>query len=215
MDQPQAISVFALGKVTPEDASALAARFPKLELLAVDLPADADLSAQQAQLRAVVNSASHDWILIMRGGENAAPDLADEMATALAPPARAWGFRLRVVPTSGGEPLLLPLAHGGEIRLFHRRHVRFDVRQKTGEMNVEGAVVRLQAPLRMEAFASENEHREWLRAHAVPQSLPRRILLFTKNAIVSGALWRSRATLRYLWIEAGWDRTAPGISRID
>jgi hypothetical protein len=209
MDQPLAISVFALGRVTPEDASALAGRFPKIELLAVDLPADADLSAQQAQLRAVVNSASHDWILVMRGGESADSALTDEMAGALTPPARAWGFRLRVVPTCGGAPLLLPLAHGGEIRLFHRRHVRFDVRNQTGEMNVEGAVVRLLAPLRMEAFASEQEHREWLSAHGVPHSLPRRIVIFARNAIVSGALWRSRTTLRYLWTEAGWDRTAP------
>ncbi|MFN2441506.1 MAG: hypothetical protein ABR517_02365 [Thermoanaerobaculia bacterium] len=210
MSHPPALSVFALGKVSPEDIHALASHLPALELLAVDLPSDANLGEQQAQLRAVVNSASHDWILIMRGGETVDAALAEEIAATLAPPSRAWGTRLRVVPTYGGSPLILPVAHGGEIRLFHRRHVRFDVRNQTGEMNVEGAVVRLHSPLRMEAYANAEEHREWLAAHAVPQSGARRALIFAKNAVASGAIWRSRATLRYLWVEAGWDRTTPG-----
>lgn len=206
------LSIFALGHVTGDDVAALPERFAATELLAIDLPADADLSESQSLLRTSVNSARHDWIFLVRGGEVVGGDLAEEMKGALAAPPRAWGFRLRVTPTYGGDPLLLPVRHGGEIRLFHRRHVRFDVRNRTGEMNVEGAVVRLQHALTMEAFPSAEAHRAWLEPRAKRRPALGRIALFVRNAIVSGALWRSPATLRFLWIEAGWNRTPSGKS---
>ena len=65
------------------------------------------------------------------------------------------------------------------------------------------------------SFASVEEHREYLAKNAVPHSLLRRLLLFAqprwhdpgemvKIAIVTRA--HDANTLRYLWIEAGYDQ---------
>ncbi len=203
---PRGVTVLTLGEIRDDDAAALRAHFTAVEVLAIDLAADASLPASQPKLRAEVNRASHDWILLLREGERVAARLAAEMGASVTEPAKAWGFRLRSVPTCGGKPLLLDTGLSGEIRFFHRRHARFDLRGR-GEMNVEGTVLRLREPLERELFASDEAHRAWLAAHGVPHSGVRRVLLFAKRALAARAL-RSRATLRWIWDETGWDRGA-------
>jgi hypothetical protein len=52
-------------------------------------------------------------------------------------------------------------------------------------------------------FATAEEHRAHLAAKAAPHSWLRRVLLFTSYALSTRA--RDRNTLRYLWVEAGYD----------
>jgi hypothetical protein len=52
-------------------------------------------------------------------------------------------------------------------------------------------------------FATAEEHRAHLAAKAAPHSTLRRVLLFLSYAVTTKA--RDANTLRYLWIEAGFD----------
>jgi hypothetical protein len=56
-------------------------------------------------------------------------------------------------------------------------------------------------------FVSSQEHREYLAKTGVPHSALRHVLLFTRYAL--GARTFDVSTLRYLWIEAGFDSTPP------
>lgn len=197
------ITLFVLGAMQPGAAEALHARF-EVEQRPSSL-ASGDLGSQQSVLRAAVNLAASDWILVLREREHVSDELAREIESVTADPPRAWGFRLRTVMTYGGEPLRLDAPSASEIRLFHRRHVRFDLRDRRKEMNVEGAVVRLTSPLLHSAWLDSAEHRAFLRENAIPHSAVRRILLFMRAVARHRALF-SGPTLRYLWIEAGWDR---------
>jgi hypothetical protein len=58
-------------------------------------------------------------------------------------------------------------------------------------------------PLRSVSFDSVEEHRAYLEKNAVPHSMLRRLLLFAHDAAVTRA--RDANTLRYLWLEAGFD----------
>jgi hypothetical protein len=109
--------------------------------------------------------------------------------------AQAWGFRARVEALYAGKPIRIA-ADAGELRLFHRRHLL-----RRGELGVQGAVVRLRTPLRARTFDSPAEHRAYLEKSAVPHSSLRRALLF-----LSRARTLDRNTLRYLWIDAGFDQ---------
>jgi hypothetical protein len=51
-------------------------------------------------------------------------------------------------------------------------------------------------------FDSADEHRAYLEKSGVPHSLLRHALLFLRNARTF-----DRNTLRYLWIEAGFDKS--------
>ena len=103
-----------------------------------------------------------------------------------------------------GPGALQPLgSDAGELRLFHRRHLL-----RRGELGVQGTVVRLRSPLQARTFDSAAEHREYLAKHAVPHSSLRRMLLFLRNARTFDA-----NTLRYLWIEAGFDHGGERASR--
>ncbi|HEY0592163.1 MAG TPA: hypothetical protein VGE86_05615 [Thermoanaerobaculia bacterium] len=198
------VTVFTLGGIREGAGAALRDSFSAVEVLPIDLPPGASLAASQPALRAEVNRAANDWILLLREGERVTARGAAEMGASVTEPPKAWGFRLRIAPTCGGAPLLLDPGISGEIRFFHRRHARFDLRGR-GEMNVEGTVLRLREPLERELFASHEAHRAWLAAHGVPHSALRRTLLFAKRALVTRALFRSGTTLRWLWDEAGWD----------
>lgn len=200
------VTVFTLGGIREGAVDRLAETFGSVEVLPLDLDRDASLSDAQPALRAAVNRASHDWVLLLRDGEGVPAPAAAELSASVTEPPKAWGFRLRVQPSCGGRPLLLDPALSGEIRFFHRRHARFDLRGRGAEMNVEGTVLRLREPLGREMFASHEAHRAWLATHGVPHSSLRRVLLFAKRAWVSRALLGSRVSLRDLWDEAGWDR---------
>jgi len=120
---------------------------------------------------------------------------ADRLAAEIAAVSNAWGFRIRVIPLYAGKPLRLG-DPSSEVRLFQRRHLL-----RRGELTVEGTVVRLTNPIQALTFASSDEHREYLEQHGVPHSALRRVLLFLRNARTL-----DRNTLRYLWIEAGFDQ---------
>ncbi|HSN67609.1 MAG TPA: hypothetical protein VLV48_00065 [Thermoanaerobaculia bacterium] len=198
------VTVFTLGALAPPATEPLNAHFSAVEVLPLELPPGASLAASQPALRAAVNRAANDWILILREGERVTPAAAAAMGAAVPDPPTAWGFRLKIQPSCGGRPLRLESALSGEIRFFHRRHARFDLRGRGAEMNVEGTVLRLREPIEREMFASDDAHRAWLARTGVPQSTLRRALLFARRAVAARALG-SAPTLRYLWDEAGWD----------
>lgn len=193
----QQLSVVTLGHVHVEDLTALTPHFVKVEQLVLDVAPREELVKHRAELNRAIDAASGDWILIVREREVVDDALAAEIAAATLA-GKARGFRIRSVPFYAGKPLRLGAS--AELRLLHRRYyMRF-----AKEMQVQGTVVRLEQPLRSQSFASADEHRAWLEKNAVPHSLLRRALLFAHDAVATRA--RDVNTLRYLWIEAGFDK---------
>jgi len=151
-------------------------------------------------LNRAVDAATADWLLVVREREVVDEPLAIEIAEVAeaAKAAKAWGFRIRSVPIYVTRPLKLG-AEDGELRLFHRRHFL-----RRGELSVQGTVVRLKNVLRSISFDSYAAHREQLAKTGVPHSGLRHLLLFIRYAL--GARTFEANTLRYLWIEAGFDQ---------
>lgn len=190
------LSIVTLGHVHTEDLTALTPHFDGLEQLVLDVPPRDALGDHRAELNRAVDAASADWILIVRERETIDDLLAKEIAGA-ANAAHAWGFRIRSVPFYAGKPLRIG-REDGELRLFHRRHFI-----RRGELAVQGTVIRLGNSFHSVTFASSEEHRDYLAKQAAPRSALRRALLFVRYVLSSGA--RDANTLRYLWIEAGFD----------
>ena len=69
---------------------------------------------------------------------------------------------------------------------------------------MQGTVVRLKNALCAISFDSPSVHREQLAKSGVPHSGLRHVLLFIRYAV--GARTFDANTLRYLWIEAGFDQ---------
>jgi len=189
------LSIVSLGEVHASSFEPLAVHLTHLEQVVTSLAPRADLTNVRAELNRAIDAAAHDWILILREREAADAGLAAEIAGSMGA-ADAWGFRIRVQPLYGGKPLRLG-SDAGELRLFHRRHLL-----RRGELVVQGTVIRLKHPLRARTFDSADEHRAYLAKHAVPHSSVRRVLRFLRNARTFDA-----NTLRYLWIEAGYDQS--------
>ncbi|HEX2120260.1 MAG TPA: hypothetical protein VHL59_01335 [Thermoanaerobaculia bacterium] len=190
------LSIVTLGHVHTEDLTALTPHFDGLEQLVLDVPPRNALTDHRAELNRAVDAASADWILVVRERETIDDALAKEIAGA-ANAANAWGFRIRSVPFYAGKPLRIG-RDDGELRLFHRRHFI-----RRGELAVQGTVIRLGSSFHSVTFASPEEHRDYLARQATPRSAIRRALLFVRYVLGSGA--RDANTLRYLWIEAGFD----------
>lgn len=199
-----ALTILSLGPLNSGSVDSLRAVASAVEVIELDLPPLSHLPASSAVLNRAIEAASYPWILVLRGGERISPDLAAEIAHVAVETPGSWGFRLRSVPYYAGRPLLLGDRSDGEIRLIHRRRCRFVTGKP--EVNVPGTIVRLSQHLRQETFASPAEHRRFLETRSVPHSLLRRMLLFTRNAVATGSLLRDWNTLRYLWIEAGFDQ---------
>jgi hypothetical protein len=195
------LSIIALGHVHTEAIEPLTAHLTRLEQVVTNLDPRVSLIESRGELNRAVDAAAHDWILIMREREVIDAALAEEIARSMAG-SGAWGFRLRVVPVYAGKPLRLG-SDAGELRLFHRRHLL-----RRGDPGVQGTVIRLQHPLQAFTFGSSDEHREYLAKRGVPHSWLRRALLFLRNARTLDA-----NTLRYLWIEAGFDQAGERASR--
>ncbi len=189
------LSVIALGHIHTEAIEPLTAHLTRLEQVMTNLAPRASLNDSRAELNRAIDAAAHDWILIVREREFVDPALASEIAQKMTA-ADAWGFRIRVVPIYSGKPLRLG-GDAGELRLFHRRHLL-----RRGDLAVQGTVIRLERPLKAVTFESTQEHRAYLEKQGVPHSSLRRLLLFLRNARTFDA-----NTLRYLWIEAGFDQT--------
>ena len=190
------LGVITLGHVHAEELTALTPHLQHLEQLVLDVPFDDPLSKHRAELNRAVDAASDDWLLIVREHEIVDEAMAREITDVMRAQ-NAWGFRIRSVPMYAGKPLRIGV-NDGELRLFHRRHLL-----RRGELGVQGTVVRLNNVLRSMSFDSSAAHRQYLAKNGVPHSLPRRLLLFAHHAIVTRA--RDANTLRYLWIEAGYD----------
>ncbi|HUP46983.1 MAG TPA: hypothetical protein VM779_15865 [Thermoanaerobaculia bacterium] len=201
-----ALSIITLGDVHTEHLAPLGGHFERLEQLVLDVHARDPLSRHRAEFNRAVDAASHDWILVVREREQVDEALAAEIAAA-ANEARAWGFRIRSVPWYAGRPLRIGEG-GGEVRLLHKRHyLRFANKGEWEEIAVQGTIVRLRSVLRSVTFETAAEHRAWLERTAVPHSAVRRVLVFLRDAIGSGTF--DGNTLRYIWMEAGFDRTTP------
>lgn len=204
--QPQSargsLSIVTLGHVHNEDLTGLTTHFARLEQLVLDVPPRDPLAAHRAEFHRALDAATADWVLVVREREVVDDALGQEIAAAAAG-GKARGFRIRSVPFYAGEPLRLGPA-GGEVRLFHRRYfMRFANKGAWEEITVQGTVMRLEQILRSITFASAEEHREFLAKSAAPHSALRRVLLFCSYVVSTRA--RDANTLRYLWIEAGFD----------
>jgi len=187
------LSIVSLGPVQPASFEPLAAHLARIEQVVTDLPARARLADRRAEINRAADGAANDWILILRERETVSTELAAEITAAIRGTG-ARGFRIRVRVLYAGKPLRL--GHdAGELRLFHRRYLL-----RRGEMGVQGTVVRLRNALELRTFDSAAEHDSYLRARGVPHSALRRVLLFLRNARTVDL-----NTLRYLWIEAGFD----------
>jgi hypothetical protein len=191
------LGVITLGHVHAEELTALTPHLQHLEQLVLDVPFDDPLSKHRAELNRAVDAASDDWLLIVREREVVDEAIAREITDAMRAQV-AWGFRIRSVPMYAGKPLRIGV-NDGELRLFHRRHLL-----RRGELGVQGTVVRLNNVLRSMSFESSEAHRQYLAKNGVPHSLLRRLLLFAHHVVVTRA--RDANTLRYLWIEAGYDQ---------
>lgn len=194
------LGVITLGHVHAEELTALTPHLQHLEQLVLDVPFDDPLSKHRAELNRAVDAASDDWLLVVREREIVDDAIAREITEAMRAQT-AWGFRIRSVPMYAGKPLRIGVSDG-ELRLFHRRHLL-----RRGELGVQGTVVRLTNVLRSMSFESVEAHRQYLAKNAVPHSLLRRLLLFAHHVVVTRA--RDANTLRYLWIESGYDHGSP------
>jgi len=190
------LGVITLGHVHAEELEPLTKHFEHLEQLVLDIDPRAPLAEHRAELNRAVDAATDDWLLIVREREVIDEPLAVEIAEAMQA-AKAWGFRIRSVPIYAARPLKLG-AEEGELRLFHRRHLL-----RSGDVAVQGTVVRLKNVLRSISFDSYAAHREQLAKTGVPHSGLRHVLLFIRYAIAAKTL--DANTLRYLWIEAAYD----------
>jgi len=192
------LSLVAVGHLPADAVAPLLEAFERIEVLELDIPPRDDLAAHRAELNRAVDAAANDWIVIVRERESVGKPLAAEIAEAVRA-AKAWGFRIRSTPLYAGQPLHIG-PQSGELRLFHRRHFL-----RRGEMGVQGTVVRLANAMTSMTFASPDEHRDYLAKTLVPQSPLRRALIFARNVVLTRA--RDANTLRYLWIEAAFDRS--------
>ena len=190
------LAIVALGHVHAEDLAALTTRFEHIEQLVLDVPPRDELPKHRAEFNRALDAASTDWVLIVRERELVDDALAQEILESMQA-AKAWGFRIAPVPFYAGQPLRIG-RHEGEVRLIHRRHVL-----RRGDLLVQGTVVRLKNALRSVTFATYDEHRQHLADRGTPHSWPRRALRFVRYAIATRTA--DRNTLRYLWIEAGFD----------
>jgi hypothetical protein len=188
------LSVISVGHVHTEAIEPLTAHLTRLEQVVTNLDATTRLADHRAEINRAVDAAANDWVLIIREHESVDAALAQEIAANIAS-SKSWGYRIRTQPLYAGKPLRIGGTDDGELRLFHRRHLL-----RRGDMMVEGSVVRMESALKSMTFASYGEHREYLQQRGVPHSTVRRTLLFLRNARTLDL-----NTLRYLWIEAGYD----------
>ncbi|HEY0160532.1 MAG TPA: hypothetical protein VGF28_24810 [Thermoanaerobaculia bacterium] len=196
------LSIVALGDIHAEDLQPLTTRFEHIEQLVLDIAPRDPLAKHRAEFNRAVDAASADWVLVVRERETIDEALAQEIFDA-ANAAKARGFRIRSTPFYAGKPLHVT-RDDGEVRLFHRRnYMRYANKGEWEEVTVQGSVVRLASAFRSVTFATPDEHRAHLAAKAAAHSSLRRVLQFLGYAISTKA--RDANTLRYLWIEAGFD----------
>ncbi|MGZ7030853.1 MAG: hypothetical protein ACXVIJ_02685 [Thermoanaerobaculia bacterium] len=198
------LSIITLGNVHAEALEPLTPYFTRLEQLVLDVAPRDPFAKHRPELNRAIDAASADWLLILREREVIDAALAAEIGREVKE-ARVWGFRLRSIPWYAGKALHLG-RDSGDVRLFHKRHyLRFANHGEWDELTVQGTVLRLENALRSITFESAIAHREYLAKSGVPHSTLRRVLLFVRYALSTRTA--DANTLRYLWIEAGYDKT--------
>lgn len=193
------ISIVTLGHVHEQDIAALAPHCTRIEQLVLDIDPRASLARHRAEFNRAVDAATNDWLLIMREPEVVGETLAAEIIASIAS-SNAWGFRIRTLPIYAGSALRLPL-DDGEIRLFHKRHYL----RHAAETSIQGTVIRLNHAFHAVTFESSAAHREYLARTARRRSTIRQALLFLRDALATRTA--DANTLRYIWTEAGFDKT--------
>lgn len=205
--QPQSgaklqLAVITIGHVHSGDLTPLTPFFSRIEQLVLDIPPQDAIAKHRAEFNRAVDAATPDWVLLIREREAIDEALASEIAAA-ATAGKARGFRIRATVLYRGRPLLLE-GESSEVRLFHRRYyLRYANKGAWDEIAVQGTVVRLSNELRSTTFATDEEHEAHLAKIAAKHSGLRRVLLFLRYALA--AKKRDGNTLRYLWVEAGYD----------
>jgi len=200
---PRQLSLIAIGHLPAEAIAPLLDHFERIEVLQLDIPPRDDVAKHRAEFNRTVDAAANDWIAIVRERETVDAALAKEIAEVVEA-AKVRGFRVRTIPLYAGKPLALG-DKAGELRLFHRRsYMRYANKGEWTQVTIQGTVVRLSNAFRAPTFASSDEHRAWLVKVGVPHSTLRQLLLFAHHAVTTRA--HDRNTLRYLWIEAGFDK---------
>jgi hypothetical protein len=193
------LSIVTLGHVHEQDITALTPHFTRIEQLVLDISPREPLAKHRAEFNRAVDAATNDWLLIMREPEIVDETLATEIIASISA-SKAWGFRIRTLPAYAGKPLRLRLDEG-EIRLFHRRHYL----RHAEDVSIQGTVVRLLNAFHAVTFESAAAHREYLARTAKRHSTLRRTLLFLRDAMATRTA--DANTLRYIWTEAGFDKT--------
>lgn len=197
------LSIITLGHVHTEDLGALTPHFGALEQLVLDVPPRDPVAAHRAEFNRAVDAASHDWVAIVRERESVDDALASEMARAIAG-GSARGFRIRSEVIYRGKPLRIGSSEG-DVRMFHRRYyLRYAGKGEWTRLAIQGTVVRLESALQSTSFATAKEHAQQLGREGVANPFVLRILRFAAYAV--GTRTADANTLRYLWVEAGYDR---------
>jgi len=199
------ISILASDSAQGSQFSALLPLFGSVEQVTVD---DYDrLTVHGSRLNRTMDGAASDWIFLLEDREVISDQLAREILEVVSGSPSAWGFRVQKIATYEGSPLNLTAADAGDVRLFHRRHARFESTSLPAALKVQGTVVRLGGQLLLPTFESRGAHEQFLAAHGKPRRFPARLAFFLLSALRTGGLWKGRCSRRYLWTEAGWALT--------
>ncbi|HVT02553.1 MAG TPA: hypothetical protein VHL58_04150 [Thermoanaerobaculia bacterium] len=200
------LSILASGTAQASQFAALLPLFRSVEQITVE--GHGLLTLHGSRLNHYVDGAAADWILLLEERETVSPELARNIGTAVTPSPMAWGYRIRKVITYEGRPLNVAPADVGDVRLFHRRHARFDVRSSSASLKMQGTVIRLAGNLIQPTFESRSAHEDFLRSHGKARLVPARVGVFLLQLLKTGALWKGSASRRYLWVESGWETTS-------
>lgn len=200
------LDLISIGPIEPEAIEPLHERFT---VASSELESTAPDAFRWSDHASLINSAIDEapgWVLLLRAGDRVTASLAVELGRHATDKPVAWAFRIPVSLLYEGGPLYRSSpGSGGEIRFFHGRRCRFLRKGETVELQSRGTVIRLERPIERELYRSREDHRTALETNGAPHSLLRTVMVFLSR------LWcdRRRLTLRslrYHWIEAGWDR---------
>ena len=198
------IHVISIGSLDPGSFETLRTLF-EVTTTTIDPPEPFSWESVADQVNRAIDEVP-GWVLLVRGGERVSMRLAEEISRLAMDKPVAWAFRIPVSVEYAGRALYRNAGRpAGDIRLFHSRRCRFLPKGDRRELQTRGTVMRISVALERVLYATEEEHIAVLERSGVPHSLPRRVAIFLAS-IWSGRRQLTRSTLRYRWIEAGWDR---------
>jgi glycosyltransferase involved in cell wall biosynthesis len=112
-----------------------------------------------AQKNRAASEAQHDWVLSIDADERVTPELRQAIAAALGDVGDVAGFEIARLGFWEGEPM----RHGTwwparQVRLFDRRHARFEGRDPHDRVVVDGRTRRLEGALHHLPYRDLSEH---------------------------------------------------------